>query len=247
MLYVYQKLDEKDTLDNFKLMTGIFNTLDDTLQKYPVAEWQKQIKRLTPKDASEINIIPINKLDLDHQQIKKIKNRELIYVRNNKENYENIIFYKISANPSYAYQEFIDFNPTDIAHRAFGLTHSIIVSDLKSMPKNKWPDYFKKISAQHGFSISILTMNEIKISDRQKQNLLNHNWVVDLPTQKNDSIQVLYAGIPDSNLVIKYGPISLPFIGVNLIYILSISAFILIELIIFVWFLSRICGSMAAP
>jgi hypothetical protein len=78
MLYVYQKLDEKDTLDNFKIMNGIFSNLDNVLQKYPVAKWQQQIDKMRPQYANEIKVIPINTLNLSDKQIRKLESNEII-------------------------------------------------------------------------------------------------------------------------------------------------------------------------
>lgn len=232
MMYLYNIIDRKDTLDNFKLLTqGTFYSLDHLLEQYPEQEWQTILNKKYPAQAGKINIIPINQLSLNKKQVEKIKNNETVYTVSDVDNQPTAIYKKINHS-NYAYQYFLDFSDTEKIHRYFGWAPILISERLKKMPEQQWPDFLSNLSQQFGYSVSIQNIHSVN-NPIAKQILLKNEWAADFPNKTDDSIQILY--IPFSkDKILMFGPIHLPFVGVYQKYILFAFAFIMIEFLIFI-------------
>lgn len=237
IIYIQQRLDAASSLGNIKLITqGEFTLLDELLAPYPPQAWPELIKKLHPYPSEAINFIAFDKLTLPKNKIMRLKNNKITYEENPLNPYLPLAAYKKVANTAYVYQQKINFNAIENAQQMFGLSNTIINNKLRATPKSQWPTLLRELSLQYGYPITVQAINQLPLTNSQKQRLLNQQWVADYPDRTNDNIQFLYTPI-DNNLALGFGPIKLPFVATYQIYIVLVSIIIIIELILFLFIL----------
>ncbi len=104
---------------------------------------------------------------------------------------------------------------------------------MQSIPPERWASYTKKLSEQYGFNVELLDVNQLKLSDDQKKQLIENDWVVSLPKSSDQIIERLYAPIGKQK-VLQFGPMQYIFIGVYAKYFIFTAALVAIEFIIFI-------------
>lgn len=231
ILYVSQVIDDKNNIENIKLITkGEFHSVDELLKNVKPEQWQSVLARNQPRDAGPIKILPIDKLPLDKEGIKKIKNNEIVYYANEYNLEMQLAAFRLTKDKRYAYQALLDDNDI-IAHQYFGWAVKLISDKLQNTPEMEWPALLSTLSKQYGYPVQVI--NKANLDDDKLMRLSQHHWVVDLPNKTDDKVQVLYVPLQFENKILVFGPIILPFVGVYKKYILFISAFLAIEFIIF--------------
>ncbi|CAN5250081.1 N/A [soil metagenome] len=234
LLYVYTIVDNANTLENIKLITkGKFLSLDEYLESHPPQQWQILLDKLHPNNASFIKAVPLTQLTLTNEQKQDIKKNKIVDIFHQDDPKHPLIVYKRINNSNFVYQDYLEFNDTEKAHRYFGWVPNLIVNKLNALPVKLWPQTLKELSKQYGYPLSINELAKLNLSQQKKQHLAKNEWLVDLPNN-NDSVQTIYVPILSDKILI-IGPINLPFYGVYQKYILFICGFIAIEFIIFIW------------
>jgi two-component system sensor histidine kinase RstB len=237
ILYVQNRVDAANNLGDAKLIAqGELALLDEYLKPYPPQTWQSIIDRTSPQSVGIITVLPIDKLPLTQNEIKQLKQGQIVYSEgaNMPAGMDMPFAYKQISNTPYAYQETLNFSVNERVRRWFGLSQTIISTMLRSTPQQQWPALFKKLTAVYGYPVSIHEIKDLPLNNLQKQQLLNKQWLVDLPKKGSDALQVLYAPIPNRTQALKFA-ITLPFIDTYKTHILFTAAFIALELITFIF------------
>jgi two-component system, OmpR family, sensor histidine kinase RstB len=235
ILYIQNKVNEADNLGNIKLITqGEFALLDELLARYPQQQWQAVINTLQTKKSGAVTIMSLEQLALPMPLMAQLKQNQLVFYQSDYP-YVPTTAYKRVANTDYVYQQIIEFTDIDWAHRFFDLSYSMIVKLLRDAPQQQWSKLFTKLSIQYGYPITLHELSKLNLESQKIQDLRNKQWAVDLPDKKDDTLQTIYAPLLDGREVLQFGPIQLPFSDTYKTYILFVSAFILLELIVFLF------------
>lgn len=233
-LYIQNKLEASSDLGNMKLLSaGKFYLLDEILVQYPEQQWQNILDKLRPPNAYHILVIPFDQLDLTKNQMTDLKNHNIVFTKNILDSDWPIAIYKRINNSQFAYKHLSEFSSYEEAHRLFEWQQFMVIHNLTTIPKNKWPEYLKTISKFYGWPITVHKINDLHLTLAQKQRLLNKQWVIVLPNHSDDTIQILYTPIPNSNQILQFGPVHLPFADVYKTYVYFFSVLIMLEIVIF--------------
>lgn len=238
LAFVISFLDKEiSSKENYAYMDtitkGKFISLDKFLKNYPVSEWNDVLKKIKPKEASAIYVVPVNSLSLSKRQLEKLLNNEIVTIFDKSNTFYPAIIYKLTSDRQYVYQEFLNFSLMQRAQRYFGWPPYLIAKELGKIPAKQWPDYIQTLSAQYGFDIKIMNIEDTRLNENEKNQLLSKAWVVSFPENSDQIIKHIYVPV-NKERVLRFGPMHYVTVGVYGKYVVFTAALIAIEFIVFI-------------
>lgn len=222
--YLDKRISAKENYAYMNTITqGKFSSLDDYLKNYSPEQWQAILGKMQPKNASKITVIPIKLLSLDKHKMDQLMQNKIVTIFDGSNTFYPAIVLKKTADPRYAYQEFLNFSLAQRAHQYFGWPPLLIARQLKLLPEEKWPQALKKLSAEYGFDIQVIESTSLK----------QNQWMVSLPKNAEQIIEHITVPLW-GNKFLQFGPIHYIFIGVYAKYFIFTSILIVMEAIIFI-------------
>ncbi|MGD9107572.1 MAG: ATP-binding protein [Gammaproteobacteria bacterium] len=206
-----------------KKNNGMLNFLQLKLKKYPLSQWNNKIAKMRPKFSAYIKVLPISELDLSTREINKLKKKGILIKQYDMRIFlgivdSNIISYKIIPNTQYVFKTH-ELSLSEIFRYMLAWNNQLIVMELQNTPKKQWNQMIKKIQKIYGYPLLIIKQTSAGLSAAELDNLRNNDATVEETGKKE--IQNFYAKIPDTNFLIRSGPMPIDYLDkyeVHLIY-----------------------------
>jgi len=212
--------------------TGTINLFDSDLSSQSQTSLKTALKESASYNLAVI-IVPFSSLSLSASQVQKLKVGQWVYYADILPDNDPDILYKLTPNPNYVYKLFTSTPDPLNASFYLGAAQFLIESQLKNIPQTQWHNTVAKLSKQFGFPLSLISTQELNVTPKEKLQLKNYGWTTSY--QDNDLYkQIAYAQIPNTDFILKYGPIVSSFQKKYKNTIIFLGLLIFIELITFI-------------
>lgn len=201
------------------LSTGTFSYLQTLLAKTPKSDWGSTLKKIQPPHVSLAKIVPIQSLKFRQLQLtEKDKTRlldgNIVITTGLQIHFSYFLYYGLfetvalqRIGKSQLALEIILTEPVNqIINSTMRWISHIILLELNSTPKSKWPSTLKKLQATFGIPLQLILKKSNTLTKKMQRDLAIYAVAYSLP-KADKSITTLYFPTSDPEKLLVIGPI----------------------------------------
>lgn len=224
---------------------GIFTQLQENLAKYPQTEWQTILDKLKPSFGNQITIVPLTKLNVTKNEMNQLRQGKLISQS------KKTIFYfmefdsvtfalKRIGDSAYVFKLEQGITLHDMASKNLSWISNLIALQLKAIPRKEWPVKIEQLQKIYGIPLQLIPQGSKNLPENIRSQLQSEKIALSKPT-KDRQIEITYLVLPDSDYILKVGPIKSLFFTLETLYIIItvVSSIILFFLLLLTFMFSR--------
>lgn len=230
---------------------GTVSYIQTMLEKTPESDWASALAKLRPSDAPLAKIVPIQSLQLTNKDKLQLLNGNIVFSPGGKFHFSYFLYYgrfesfaiQRIAKSDFALQIMLTEPVNQTIKSTMQWMVHIILRELNSTPKEKWPLILTKLQIIFGMPLNIISKNSDIINYKMREDLNAYAVAYSKP-ETGKPISTLYFNTldPQKLLVIgpiKYTPFSSLFSVAQLYYFISFALASIFIVAFLTWVFSR--------
>lgn len=201
---------------------GTFYLIEKQLSEIPETQWVNQVAKIAEHFNYELRLISANDtIDGDSEiELSTLGNNDYIIFSDSNES--DIVLKRVPNSDWFVYMMLDESEDQETFNQASG-TFNLLLSQFESTEPTEWPTIINQMQPHFGFNLSLNTLEELSLPLAKFKQLetIGKTWITDENQQT-----LLYQQLPNSQQILRAGPIPLPG-EVLSISIILISIFVL--------------------
>lgn len=230
---------------------GNFSVLEHLLLKSNESQWNRsneELKKLFPQNINAAQVIAMNSLPLTEKEKEQLLAGGIVY-----KDEQNLMFLTYSLHDVYAYKRLnksayvlkiqVGTSMNEIIQSSTYLMRALILNTLNTTPLSKWNEALDKLRLQYQIPLTLTSINSNHITYKTKNKLMNGEVDYDIPTDEKP-ITTIYFKIPNSDKIIRVGPLNYPYFSLQLskiqiYFVITITLLAVFAVAVLTWLFSR--------
>jgi len=210
--------------------SGTFFLIKKELYSVQKEQWQNKINELKPHFGYFLELQDLTKLNFSKKQIKRLNNGLLATTKDRFTTSETLHSLIPNTNKiiSMSYRE------TGLEHfeRSARGAYYIGIKYLTQHPEHKWEQTLKELSTGFSYPLNLVLLKDLELQNEYVEIIRNGGTYAKNPLTNG---KTYYKRIPDSDYVIKAGPVHVSTFIVDLFYYAMAFLALMIAIALFIW------------
>lgn len=155
----------------------------------------------------------------------------------------DVYAYKRLNKSAYVLKIQVGTSMNEIIQSSTYLMRALILNTLNTTPLSKWNEALDKLRLQYQIPLTLTSINSNHITYKTKNKLMNGEVDYDIPTDEKP-ITTIYFKIPNSDKIIRVGPLNYPYFSLQLskiqiYFVITITLLAVFAVAVLTWLFSR--------
>ncbi len=210
--------------------SGTFFLIKQELYSVPEAQWPAKIAELKPHFGYFLQLNNIADLKLSKKKLRRINSG--MTASTSDELDSNEILHSLMPNTNKVISVSFDQSELEHAERTASGAFYIGFKILKQVKQQYWQQTLDNIAKEFRYPLSLIPLNELKLKTEYITTIRNGGTYGENP---RDNGETYYKRIPNSDFVVKAGPIHISTLIVDLFYYAMAFLALMIALALYIW------------
>ncbi|QLZ68106.1 two-component sensor histidine kinase [Legionella sp. PC1000] len=243
-----QKVHDILGIGNFSVLEHRLLKSNEAQLNIPISRSHEELKKLFPQNNNAAQVMAISSLPLTEKEKEQLLAGGVVY-----KDEQNLMFLTYSLHDVYAYKRLgkspyvlkiqVGTSMNEIIQSSTYLMRMLILNSLNATPMSKWNEALDTLQLQYQIPLELTSINSTHIAYKTKNKLMNGEVDYDIPTDENP-ITTIYFKIPNSDKIIRVGPLNYPYFSLQLskiqIYFVITTTFLAVFAVaVLTWLFSR--------
>jgi len=183
---------------------GTFYLIEEQLSIIPEEQWADQVTKIAEQFNYELRLISVN-TDINSEiDLSALSNNDFIIFSDGNDG--DVVLKRVPNSDWFVYMMLDESEDQETFNQASG-TFSLLLAQFENTEQTQWPTIINELQSHFGFDFSLSTLEDLSLPLAKFKQLetLGKTWITD-----DDQQTHIYQQLPNSQQILKAGPIPLP-------------------------------------